>query len=66
MTVTCKVTVIFYSAGVEAVQGKWEQLFGVKKEVVDEKVKKPAKRMFTKKKTIGEKKTTSKRPKAKK
>ena len=52
-------------AGVESVQEKWEEMFGLKEEVVVEKVKKPAKKRATRKKATGEKKT-SKRPKEKK
>ena len=50
-------------AGVESVQGKWEEMFGVKEEVVEEKAKKPAKKRATRKKAIGEKKRMSKKPK---
>jgi hypothetical protein len=53
-------------AGVESVQGKWDEMFGVKEEVVEEKVKKLAKKRATKKKATGEKKTTSKKTMKKK
>ncbi|MGB7874470.1 MAG: alpha-amylase family glycosyl hydrolase [Anaerolineales bacterium] len=43
-------------AGVESMQGKWEEMFGLKEEVVEEK--KPAKKRATKK--TGEKKTATK------
>jgi glycosidase len=56
-------------AGVESVQGKWEEMFGVKEEVVEEKVKKPAKKRATKKagdkKTVTKKKTTGQKSKKK-
>jgi hypothetical protein len=35
--------------GVPSMQGKWEEMFGVKEAVVEEKVKKPAKKRTTKK-----------------
>jgi len=50
--------------GVESVGAKWEQMFGVKEEVVEEKGKKPAKKRATRKKSAGEKKRTSKTTKA--
>jgi len=50
-------------SGVESVEGKREQLFGVKAEVVEEKVKKPAKKRATK--TTGAKKATTKKKTAK-
>ena len=53
-------------AGVESVQGKWDEIFGVREKVVEEKVKKPAKKERIKKSTTGKSKTTSKKPKAKK
>jgi hypothetical protein len=53
-------------AGVESVQGKWEEMFGVKEEVVEKKVEKPAKKRATRKKAVREKKPTSKKPKVKK
>jgi glycosidase len=36
-------------AGVESVQGKWDEMFGAKEEVVEEKVKKPVKKRGTRK-----------------
>jgi len=45
-------------AGVESVGGKWEEMFGEKKE--EEKLKKPAKKRTTRKKAIGKKKTNKK------
>ncbi|MFZ5818863.1 MAG: alpha-amylase family glycosyl hydrolase [Chloroflexota bacterium] len=45
-------------AGVESVQAKWEEMFGGKEEVVDEKVKKPAKKRVTRK--ISEEKSVNK------
>ena len=56
-------------AGVESVQGKWEEMFGVKEEVVEEKPKKPAKKRVTKKadkkKATTKKKTTGQKGKKK-
>jgi len=53
-------------AGVESVQGKWEEMFGEKDEVEEVKPKKPLKKRVTKKKIVGEKKSTAKKPKTKK
>jgi hypothetical protein len=53
-------------AGVESVQGKWEELFGEKEEGEVEKPKKAAKKRTIRKKAAVKKKTTSKKPKAKK
>jgi hypothetical protein len=45
--------------GVPSVQGKWEEMFGVKEEeVVEKKAKKPAKKRTAKK--VGEKKAAAK------
>lgn len=52
-------------SGVESVQGKWDEMFGLKEEEEEEKVKKPAKKERTKKSATGKRKTTSKKPKAK-
>ena len=46
-------------AGVPSMQAKWDELFGVKEGVVEEKPKKPAKKWTTK--TTGIKKTTTKK-----
>jgi len=43
-------------AGIESVQGKWDELFGEKGEVKEEKPKKPAKKPGTRKKVVGKKK----------
>jgi hypothetical protein len=48
-------------AGVESVQGKWDEMFGEKEEVVEEKAKKPARKRATKKKAGGKKTTTKKK-----
>ena len=53
-------------AGVESVQGKWNEMFDEKEEVEEEKPKKPSRKRTTKKKATGEKKTTSKKLKIKK
>jgi glycosidase len=53
-------------AGVESVQGKWNEMFGVKEGDVDEKIKKPAKKRATRKRATEEKKTNSKSSKTKK
>ena len=47
-------------AGVESMQGKWEEMFGTKEEVVREKVKKPRKKAVTRKSVA--KKSTTKTP----
>jgi hypothetical protein len=50
-------------ASAPSVQGKWEEMFGVKDEV--KKEKNPVKKRSVRKKTAGEKKKTSRKPKAK-
>jgi glycosidase len=51
-------------AGVESIQGKWDEMFGVKEEVVEEevKVKKPRKRVAAKKEVESGKKKASRKP----
>jgi len=53
-------------AGIESVQGKWDELFGEKEELEEEKPKKPAKKRTTKKTAAGKKSTTSTKTKEKK
>jgi len=53
-------------AGLESVQEKWNELFGAKEEVIEEKVKKPVKKRATRKRATGEKKTKSKKTRTKK
>ena len=60
-------------AGVESVQGKWEEMFGEKArpersrmEVKEENPKKPAKKRAARKRITGEKKKASKSSKTKK
>ena len=59
-------------AGVESMQAKWDEMFGVKEEVVEEtKVKRPrkkatAKKTATKKESLGRAKSTVKKPATKK
>jgi len=50
-------------AGVESVQAKWEELFGEKEEVEEEKPMKAVRKRTTRKKATGQKKTTSKKTK---
>jgi hypothetical protein len=50
-------------AGVPSMQGKWEEMFGVKEEPVEEAVKSPAKKRVLKKKAPEQKKLVSKKPK---
>ncbi len=55
-------------AGVASMQGKWDEIFGVKEEVVveDVKVKSPRKKAVVKKKVESGKKVTAKKPVVKK
>jgi len=41
---------VLNSAWVESIQGKWEEMFGEKEDVVEEKIKKPVKKRATSKK----------------
>ncbi len=50
-------------AGVESMQAKWDEMFGVKKEAAEEKPKKPRRKAATKKEGEGEKKLVVKKRK---